>query len=106
MAEQISLLHTITSPSASAQPSMPAAPSTSSNTSDHASSMLEFLASFGTGFIPKCISSHTDNTAIQSFIQTFTDHCAQMGHPGVQLKIQPQGQSQASGGGDSSDQAG
>eukprot|EP00973_Karenia_brevis_P088038 12210497-Karenia_brevis.AAC.1 len=68
--------------------------------------MLDFLASFGTGYITKCISSHTDDTAIQSFIQTFTEHCTQMGHPGVQLKIPTQGQSQASGGGDASDQAG
>eukprot|EP00973_Karenia_brevis_P041140 5691859-Karenia_brevis.AAC.1 len=52
------------------------------------------------------MSSNTDTSAMHALIQTFTDHCAQMGHHGVQLKIQPQGQSQASVGGDASDQAG
>eukprot|EP00973_Karenia_brevis_P009243 1254365-Karenia_brevis.AAC.1 len=80
MVEQISLLNTITSPSSSAQPST--SPSPPSDTPDHASSMLDFLNSFGNGLIPKCISSHTDTTAVQALIQTFTDHCAQMGHHG------------------------
>eukprot|EP00973_Karenia_brevis_P001992 272052-Karenia_brevis.AAC.1 len=101
MVEQISQLNTITSPSSSAQPS-----TSPSDTPDHASSMLDFLNSFGNGLIPKCISSNTDTTAVQALIQTFTDHCAQLGHHVVHLKIQHQGQSQASGGVDASDQTG